>query len=144
MEPEEDDFIRTAKFVEFAMKLHRGLGLSITPKGHDVEDHLVSQQRAVPGGLFDFDESWGEQLHQSGSSNDQRLRNQKSEAKKAESLLANDRRNNLTQTQSAIEKVKVDHVGSKRTATLENEAEAKRIKKEELDGLLAEAESNNT
>ena len=31
VEPEEDDFIRTAKFVEFAIKLHRGLGVSALP-----------------------------------------------------------------------------------------------------------------
>ncbi|EJK52479.1 hypothetical protein THAOC_28237 [Thalassiosira oceanica] len=144
-EPEEEDFVRTAKLVGIALKLHRGMGLSITPKGHDVEDHLVKQMRAVPGGLFDFDESWGEQLHQSGSSNDQRLRNQKSEAKKAVSLLATDRRNNLTETQSACEKVKADHTGSKRAATLEKEVETKRVKKEIVDGLLEEEEeSNNT
>ena len=49
-----------------AMAHTRGMGISITPKMHGMEMHVVNQMRDIPGGIGRMMEHWIEQYHQTG------------------------------------------------------------------------------
>ena len=106
------------------------MDISVLPKHHGCEAHIVKQMREVVGGLFEFDESWTEQYHQVGYQFDVKLRNM-SESKQAKVRAAESRRINRseTQTQEAVQKLDVHRKG-KRMKTLENEADRKLVEKE--------------
>ncbi|KAL7544955.1 hypothetical protein ACHAWF_008325, partial [Thalassiosira exigua] len=57
---------KTQEFIDRALSLTRKLGISVTAKGHGGESHFVAQMHSTPEGLFEFDESWTEQYHQTG------------------------------------------------------------------------------
>ena len=61
--PKEEDYSNTQLFVDAALQLTRKMDMTVTPKGHGGEKHLVGQMRSTKGGLFEFDEAWGEQYH---------------------------------------------------------------------------------
>ena len=62
----EENCENATKFIDSALELSRSMGISVLPKHHGTEAHLVKQMRDVKGGLFEFDESWTEQYHQIG------------------------------------------------------------------------------
>ena len=74
--PREEDCDKAQQFIDAALELTRKMNMTVTPKSHGGEAHLVKQMRATKGGLFEHDESWGEQYHQVGHHFDMRLRNQ--------------------------------------------------------------------
>ena len=49
-----------------AMAHTRDMGISITPKMHGMEAHVVGQMHAIPGGISKLIEHWVEQYHQVG------------------------------------------------------------------------------
>jgi hypothetical protein len=49
-----------------AMAHTRGMGISITPKMHGMEMHVVNQMQDIPGGIGRMMEHWIEQYHQTG------------------------------------------------------------------------------
>ena len=73
----EADFIKAQNFIDQAVAKMRELDISVAVKGHGVASHAVEQMcdMAQFGGLFDFDESWGEQYHQVGYRFAMKLRN---------------------------------------------------------------------
>ena len=91
--------------------------------------HIVSQMRNTRGGLFEFDESWGEQYHQVGHSFDVRLSNQGCELRKGIVRAGENRRVTHPKTQLALKKV-VEKKRGKRPATLAKEADGKKMKLE--------------
>jgi len=99
--PTEEDYLLAQKFVDQAMKLTRELGYSVTPKYHGAEAHIVQQMRDTMGGLYEFDESWMEQYHQTGYTFDMNLRSQSNEMRKAKVIAANNRRVGHHHTQAA-------------------------------------------
>ena len=129
------DYEEAQQYIDKALELSRKLGMSVTVKGHGAEAHMVNQMRAVKGGLFDLDESWIEQYHQKGYTHDMKLRNQGSEAKKAATFIANDRRENQHGTQEATKRLEV-HTRGKREATVQKRAETKKIKTERREASL--------
>jgi hypothetical protein len=62
-DPEQTEHLK--KSVETAMGLWRGIGQSISPKVHAIEDHLVEQILRLQG-IGDLGEDFVEQLHQEG------------------------------------------------------------------------------
>ena len=51
--PKESDYNEAQKFIDKALELTRTMGMSVIPKYHGTEAHLVKQMREVEGGLFD-------------------------------------------------------------------------------------------
>ena len=52
--------------IDKAMAHTRGMGISITPKMHGMEIHVVNQMQDIPGGIGRMMEHWIEQYHQTG------------------------------------------------------------------------------
>ena len=69
-------------YITTAMKLWRGLGHSIAPKSHVLEDHLA-EQIARFGGIGDFCEDFIEKSHQDGIIDHSRAKNSATEEMKA-------------------------------------------------------------
>ncbi|KAL7524330.1 hypothetical protein ACHAWF_000904 [Thalassiosira exigua] len=134
-EPTEDDRKKARNYIDKALALMRKLNMSVTVKGHGAEYHLVHQIRMEPGGLFEFNESWGEQAHQLGYNSDMRLRNQWGEDQKAKVWAANARRECKPQTQQALWQVKEWQTG-KRKSTLKKEELKKQVKAERREKYL--------
>ena len=130
----EENCENATKFIDSALELSRSMGISVLPKHHGTEAHLVKQMRDVKGGLFEFDESWTEQYHQIGYQFDVKLRN-KSERKKAEVRAANDRRINLPQSQAAKKKLDELKRGQRKTTQMK-EADEKLKKKQRRENAL--------
>ena len=130
----EENCENATKFIDSALELSRSMGISVLPKHHGTEAHLVKQMRDVKGGLFEFDESWTEQYHQIGYQFDIKLRN-KSERKKAEVRAANDRRINLPQSQAAKKKLDELKRGQRKTTQMK-EADEKLKKKQRRENAL--------
>jgi hypothetical protein len=78
----ENDIIELQNFVTEAMRLWRGLQLNITPKAHDVDDHLCDQIR-IHNGIGDLTEDFMEQSHRTGIRHNQRSRSMKDNSKSA-------------------------------------------------------------
>ena len=119
---------KAQEFIDAALDLSRSMGISVLPKHHGCEAHIVKQMREVLGGLFEFDESWTEQYHQTGYQFDMKLRN-RSEAKQAKVRAGNSRRTNHSETQKAEQRLDVLKRG-KRKKTLQKEADIKISAKE--------------
>ncbi len=62
----EQNFHRANHFVRLAVDVMRYMGLSITPKVHGIEDHIVMQMKANRGRIGKLIENWIEQYHQTG------------------------------------------------------------------------------
>ena len=136
--PEEDDYIKTQQFIDAALKLTREMEMTVTPKGHGGEKHLVGQMRMTKGGLFEFDESWGEQYHQTGYNFDMRLRNQGSEVWKAKVRAAENRRESLAGTQESLNRLKENKRG-KRSSTIEKAENKKQANKKRREDVLKQS-----
>ena len=66
-DPAQEHYQRTQKLIKRAMKHWRKyLKLSIIPKLHGIEAHLVRQMLFIDGGLARLIEHWVEQYHQVG------------------------------------------------------------------------------
>jgi hypothetical protein len=79
----KDEHISSLKnYITTAMKLWRGLGHSIAPKSHVLEDHLA-EQIARFGGIGDFCEDFIEKSHQDGIIDHSRTKNSATEEMKA-------------------------------------------------------------
>ena len=63
---EKDHCRKTQDRIDKAMAHTRGMGISITPKMHGMEMHVVNQMRDIPGGIGRMMEHWIEQYHQTG------------------------------------------------------------------------------
>ncbi|KAL7533094.1 hypothetical protein ACHAWF_006364 [Thalassiosira exigua] len=134
--PTEIDCSKAQEFIDRALSRTRKLGISVTVKGHGGESHLVAQMRSTPGGLFEFDESWTEQYHQTGYGFDTKLKNRGTELRKAETRAKNDQRENLPQTQEALKRMRDATTIGKSIATLEKEAKRKRQNAERREASL--------
>lgn len=81
--PTEDDCKQAEKYIKNALQLMRDMGISITPKAHGMEDHVVKQMAKVPGGIGNLVEHWIEKYHQEGYKFDMKYRNMPDEVAKA-------------------------------------------------------------
>ena len=133
--PEEEDYTKTQSFIDAALKLAREMEMTVTPKGHGGEKHLVAQMRVTRGGLFEFDESWGEQYHQTGYNFDMRLRGQGSEVRKAMVRATANRREGLAGTRESILLLQKNKTG-KRGRTIEKEQKVKQESKKRREDAL--------
>ena len=128
--PTEEDCTQAQNFIDQAMELTREMGYSVTPKYHGAEAHIVNQMRDTVGGLYEFDEQWMEQYHQTGYTFDMKYRNQRSEIRKAKVIAANNRRVGHHFTKKAIEQLNSEHTKGKRKSTEEKMSEENTMKKE--------------
>ena len=70
-----DEYLaKLENFIATAMRLWRGLGNSVTPKVHAVEDHLLDQIRRLKG-IGDLTEDFIEKSHQDGIIDHSRTKN---------------------------------------------------------------------
>ena len=69
--------------INVAMIHLRAMGLSVPPKAHGMERHVVAQMRRIQGGIMKMLEHWVEQYHQTGYKYDEMWRTMGDEAKKA-------------------------------------------------------------
>ncbi|KAL7539781.1 hypothetical protein ACHAXR_011204 [Thalassiosira sp. AJA248-18] len=133
--PSDADCDRAQEFVDKAMEKMRALGLSVTVKGHGGESHLVTQMRQV-GGLLEFDESWGEQYHQTGYRFDMKLRNMGSEVMKAYTRAGTDRRESKPQTIRAVKLMLEQTSKGKRKSTLAGDKARKKKRMDRREAIL--------
>ena len=127
--PTEENCNRTQEYIDKAMIVSREMKMSVIVKEHGTEQHLTRQMRNTKGGLFEFDESWGEQYHQVGHGFDVRLNNQGCELRKGIVRAKDNRRVSKPKTQFALKRLDATKRG-KRPATVAKEAEVKRAKTE--------------
>jgi cell division septum initiation protein DivIVA len=78
----DEHIIKLESFIATALKLWRGLGNSITPKVHAIEDHLVEQIWRLKG-IGDLSEDFIEKSHQDGIIDHSRTENSLSHDVKA-------------------------------------------------------------
>jgi hypothetical protein len=78
----DEHIVKLESFIATALKLWRGLGNSITPKVHAIEDHLVEQIRRLKG-IGDLSEDFIEKSHQDGIIDNSRTKNSLSHDAKA-------------------------------------------------------------
>ena len=132
--PTDADFEFIEQYVKNAMKSSREMGLTTPLKNHGGEDHLVKQMKRVKSlvgcGLKDFDESWWEQYHQTGSNFDMKHRNMGSTEKRAKCMVSNDRRANKPKTIALIAKVKKKFTRGQRKSTKAKKEQKAKLKKE--------------
>jgi hypothetical protein len=91
--PSDDDCRKTKWHIKQAMKAIWELGLSITPKLHGVEDHIVDQMRRIPGGIAHLMEYWVK-YHQTGSKFDRKCKHARSAMDLAEMRVREDTMHN--------------------------------------------------
>ena len=65
-DPTADHCKKAQERISKAMSQIRSMGLSITPKMHGMECHVVNQMQTIPGGIGRLMEHWIEQYHQTG------------------------------------------------------------------------------
>ena len=73
--PTEEFCVELQSDIDAAMAQWRALGLSVTPKLHGLECHVVAQMRSF-GGIAEMLEYWVEQAHQTGNRKDVKWRSQ--------------------------------------------------------------------
>ena len=69
--------------ITVAMAHLRSMGLTVPPKAHGMEHHVIPQMRRIQGGILKMLEHWVEQYHQTGYKYDEVWRTMGDEAKKA-------------------------------------------------------------
>ena len=136
-EPTEEDCKKAEQIIRIGMKLIRGFDLSITPKIHGIEAHVVAQMRAIPGGISRLMEYWMEHYHQTGSNLDNKHRHTKNMESLAKARLTIESRETNPQVQREIQRVENQHKTGKRKSTLAKEDAETKAKKERLDGIIA-------
>ena len=128
--PVENDYAEAEEYINAAMDLTRKLGLSVIPKYHGAEAHIVKQMRDTKGGLHEFDEQWMEQYHQTGYQFDMSLRNQSSEKRKAKVIVSNNLRTSHPDTQEAMARHDMKKRKGPHDRTQQKDEEKKKIKEE--------------
>jgi hypothetical protein len=64
--PDNDHCNRTQDRIDKALAHIRRMDISVTPKMHGMDMHVVNQMRNTPGGIGRMMEHWIEQYHQIG------------------------------------------------------------------------------
>lgn len=100
--PSPDDCDKTQLLINMAMKAIRKLGLSITPKLHGMEDHVVNQMRNIKGGIAPLMEYWIEHYHQIGSKFDRKCRHARSAMDLAQMRVRDDTMRNHPQVKQQL------------------------------------------
>jgi polyhydroxyalkanoate synthesis regulator protein len=100
--PSPDDCDKTQLLINMAMKAIRKLGLSITPKLHGMEDHVVNQMRNIKGGIGPLMEYWIEHYHQIGSKFDRKCRHARSAMDLAQMRVRDDTMRNHPQVKQQL------------------------------------------
>ena len=112
-DPTEEDCTRAEQVIRIAMKYIRGFELSITPKIHGIETHVVAQMRTIPGGIVRLMEYWMEHYHQTGSNFDNKHKHTKSMKTLAAARLSIESREMNPQVQLEIQRVENQHKSGK-------------------------------
>ena len=74
VDPEEKDCKKAQDLIKQAMSTARKMKMSITPKGHGMEAHVVDQMRCTPGGISMMIGHWVEKYHHIGIKYDDKCR----------------------------------------------------------------------
>jgi hypothetical protein len=113
----EEHIVNLEQSIKTAMKLWRGLGNSVSPKPHAIEDHLVDQIRRFTG-IGDFCEDFVEKSHQDGIIDHSRTKNSMSQEEKAKQHCHREHKRLLPSVQHIMRQV---NCNSKRHKTVLNE-----------------------
>jgi hypothetical protein len=65
-DPNNDHYSHTQNQIDKAMTHTQRMDISITPKMHNMEMHVINQMQNIPGGIGRMMEHWIEQYHQIG------------------------------------------------------------------------------
>ena len=65
-DPSKEDCNDAQAKIDLEISQLRRMCMSVTPKGHGMEDHVVRQMRQAPGGIVRLIEHWVERYHQIG------------------------------------------------------------------------------
>lgn len=136
-DPTEEDCVKAEQIIKIAMKYVRDFELSITPKIHGIEAHVVAQMRAIPGGIARLMEYWMEHYHQTGSNFDNKHRHTKNTKMLAAARLSIESREMNPEVQREIQRVENKHKTGKRKGTLAKEEAETKAKRERLDQIIA-------
>jgi hypothetical protein len=101
--PSDADCTQTQEHINAAMEATRQLEVSITPKNHGMEDHVVDQMRRIPGGIAHLMEYWVEQYHQTGSKFDRKCKHARTAVDLAEMRVREDTMRNHPEVKNKID-----------------------------------------
>lgn len=131
VDPDESNYIMAGEFIKKGVSIIREMGiLSVTPKVHGMEDHVVGQMKDIEGGIGDLGEHWVELYHQTGYRYDVRLKGMKDEAKKAKAIAKREKASINPNVMRAKEMKRKRFTPKKRSSTLEREDASQRVKRE--------------
>jgi hypothetical protein len=103
--PTPEDCAAAEQYIKQAMTYARKLKLSITPKLHGMEKHVVDQMKRIPGGIALLMEYWIEKYHQTGSTFDRKHRHARSILDAAEMRVSSDTKRSHPMVQQLLKQV---------------------------------------
>ena len=131
----------TQKRIQMAMDQLRFMNISITPKMHGMECHVVDQMRNILGGIGKLMEHWMEQYHQIGFRFDMAYCRAGSLKAQAEIRSSAEKRGRNPRVQMCNKMLKERYEGTRnkrRKSAIENEEKEVRVKRERRDGALTD------
>lgn len=137
VDPTEAECDDAQRKIDAAVAHMRRMDMTITPKVHGMESHVVLQMKRTPGGIVKMIEHWVEQYHQVGYNYDDKWRRMRSEEQRA---LIRAHRENIASHPEIVKRLRLlkeRFVGcrGKRASTAEREEDSKRIKKERRENI---------
>ena len=138
-DPSPSECNRAQVSIDAAMRQMRRMGMSITPKAHGMEDHVVNQMRRIRGGIMRMIEHWVERYHQIGYKYDDKWRKQKGEHAKAVTRAHREHIERQAEVAQRVNLLKEMYATGPRKRTLERRDESRVVKKERREISLREA-----
>jgi len=137
VDSDESNYKMAGEFIKKGVSIIREMDLmSVTPKVHGMEDHVVNQMRKTEGGIGELGEHWVELYHQTGYRYDVSLRAMKDEKKKAQVISKREKASINPNVMKAKEMKMKRFTPKKRSSTLEREDANQRVKRERREGAL--------
>jgi len=134
-DPDEAHCKATQDRIDTAMAHMRYMGVSITPKMHGMEKHVVNQMRTSPGGIGRLVEHWIEHYHQVGYRFDVAYDRVGSSVKSAEIRARSEKRSRHPQVQ--VDKKYLQSFGKRKVEKVRKSEQIQQIKQEQRDNALA-------
>lgn len=146
-DPSPDHCTNTQDRIHKAMNHMREMGISITPKMHGMEQHVVSQMRNIPGGIRKLMEHWIEQYHQIGYRFDVaycRVGSLKGQAAIRSRMEKRGRNPRVQMSKKFLEDTLVAKRRKRRSDVIENEKERNRVKQERRDNAYIKIDATSS
>ena len=116
----------------------RSMGLTVPPKAHGMECHVVPQMRRIQGGIMKMLEHWVEQYHQTGFKYDEMWRKMGDEAKKARTCARMEHIASDKKVMAKLDEYEQTFVGKRKRSVVKREMQ-RDVKREKQEVAIASA-----